>query len=317
MINGARLATVVLVAFALAIASESKADGFQLQCNNTPFSAPNGPRDVDRSCDQFGSEDANPNGPKALQNAVKDNLCRSGTTTTLQQDDFVALQNEAKQRHIPFGATNSGGSHIEHLPQDRSGLASMMTVGNQEIGEGSMVQIVTLIDWPHYADTEKGESVNCQTPGTDNNDIHINLVQTPAPPQPAKNDPDREEKLAERNVALCGSITAEIIPHYRPPAWEVPNLQEVERQHLPVRIAGQLFFDASHRPCTGTTAHDSLRRASLWEIHPVYAIDVCTRGSIQDCPADDGTIWIPLHEWITRNPVTPMDADSAVDAEPE
>jgi hypothetical protein len=28
--------------------------------------------------------------PRPFQNAVKNNLCRSGPTTTLQQDDFVA-----------------------------------------------------------------------------------------------------------------------------------------------------------------------------------------------------------------------------------
>jgi hypothetical protein len=313
-----RLATVFIAASSLAISAESKSDDFQLQCNSTPFAAPNAPTEIDRSCGQFGSEDTDRNGPKAVQNSVKNSLCRSGPTTTLQQEDFVTLQNEAKQRHIPFGASFTGGIRVEHLPQDRSALASMMTVGNQEIGEGSIVQIIAIMDWPHYADTREGESVNCKIPGTDTNDIHINLVQTPAPPQPARNDPDRDQRTADRNAALCGSITAEIIPHFRPPAWEVSNLQEIERQHLPVRIAGQLFFDASHRPCTGTVAHDSLRRASLWEIHPVYSIDVCSRGSIPDCPADDASVWLPLHEWITRNPVNaPVNVDSAIDAEPE
>jgi hypothetical protein len=59
-----------------------------------------------------------------------------------------------------------------------------------------------------------------------------------------------------------------------------------------VRVTGQLFFDGSHSPCAG--GKGSPKRASLWEIHPVYALDVCSGKTIADCPVDDETKWQPL-----------------------
>jgi hypothetical protein len=67
-----------------------------------------------------------------------------------------------------------------------------------------------------------------------------------------------------------------------------------------VRLAGQLFFDASHFPCNGDEPHpgESLKRASLWEIHPVYSIDVCSTRTRVDCPVGDEAAWVPLDEWL-------------------
>jgi hypothetical protein len=66
------------------------------------------------------------------------------------------------------------------------------------------------------------------------------------------------------------------------------------------RCASQasLFFDGSHRPCTRTTPHGSSRRISAWEIHPVYAIEVCINTSLSGCPRTDATKWQPLHKWL-------------------
>jgi hypothetical protein len=36
------------------------------------------------------------------------------------------------------------------------------------------------------------------------------------------------------------------------------------------------------------------KRVSLWEIHPVYAVDVCSGSTIADCPFDDDSKWHPL-----------------------
>jgi hypothetical protein len=48
-----------------------------------------------------------------------------------------------------------------------------------------------------------------------------------------------------------------------------------------MRFTGHLFFDVSHKPCTGTTPHASSRRISAWEIHPVSGIEVCINTSPQ------------------------------------
>ena len=114
---------------------------FQLQCS-IPFAAPSATIDVDQSCNRFGEEVDTSDSPKGVQNSIKNNLCSSGPITTLQQDDFVNLQDLAKQRHIPFGASFVNGERVEHLPDDRSAVTSMTTINGQGIGEGSLVQFV-------------------------------------------------------------------------------------------------------------------------------------------------------------------------------
>lgn len=53
------------------------------------------------------------------------------------------------------------------------------------------------------------------------------------------------------------------------------------------------FFDASHKPCP-----DSPARFSLWEVHPIYAIDVCKKATLEECPADGASVWTPLDRWL-------------------
>jgi len=83
----------------------------------------------------------------------------------------------------------------------------------------------------------------------------------------------------------CSSVTAEIIPHFRPPLWDRFDTNECTSPHvtnpLPVRgqrvrITGQLFFDGSHTPgpCGGLMGPHAFPRRAVWEIHPVYAIEV-------------------------------------------
>jgi hypothetical protein len=146
--------------------------------------------------DQTGDQSAN---PKGVQNSLKNNLCSGGTTTTLRAEDFVALQRTAEQMGVSFGFTGFGADRVEHIPVDRSNLAHLFaTPDNQQIGEGARVQIVALVDFPHYAGKE---SVNCGQPPNESHDIHMNLVQTPAPPRPKPQDPDHDAKLAERNAS--------------------------------------------------------------------------------------------------------------------
>jgi len=106
--------------------------------------------------------------------------------------------------------------------------------------------------------------VNCKLRGKEQNDIHIVLGRT-------------------STADLCDSATAEISPHFRPAAWE--QITETTLRH-PVRIIGQLFFDASHSPCRNGQGPNP-QRISLWEIHPVYAIDVCRSAALAACDAND------------------------------
>jgi hypothetical protein len=129
-------------------------------------------------------------------------------------------------------------------------------------GEGKFVSYVAFIKDAHYSDVAAGEAVNCNIPGDATNDIHIVLLKD----------------LAQDE---CMSTTAEMSPHYRPPDWTPANLLKASAGH-PVRVQGQLFFDGSHTPCSGNSRPNP-KRASLWELHPVYSVEVCTQTTIADC----------------------------------
>jgi hypothetical protein len=66
----------------------------------------------------------------------------------------------------------------------------------------------------------------------------------------------------------------------------------------PIRVRGQLMFDASHSLCKNgsPTAGNPARRAG-WEIHPIYSIDVCKPKSLTSCVVDDDSKWVPLDQW--------------------
>jgi hypothetical protein len=128
----------------------------------------------------------------------------------------------------------------------------------------------------HYSNVSKGESVNCQTPGIENNDIHIVLGQN-------SNSDDE-----------CSSVTAEISPHFRPDVWIPDNLNSNNARLF--RFTGQLFFDAAHRPCVGGTGPNP-KRISLFEIHPAYAVEICTDKN-NSCTVDSDQNWVPLSDFV-------------------
>lgn len=159
------------------------------------------------------------------------------------------------------------------------------------LAEGSIVRLVAYMKEAHTSDCPGGESVNCDKTGFVNNDIHIPLVEKPG---------DDE----------CLSVTAEMSPHFRPAAWsQIDQKTPVSRL---VRITGPLFFDSSHKACTVTadnkiTARESPARLSLWEIHPVYAIEVCTTDAGNDCKVEDGSHWLAYDQWVVRPGVVVTD----------
>ena len=94
----------------------------------------------------------------------------------------------------------------------------------------------------------------------------------------------------------CESLNAEISPHFRPDTWlDIVGLNIHPKR--PLRITGQLFFDASHQPCRPNNRHSPARFTS-WEIHPVYNIEVCQFRSTSSCPLSGTTMWIPFDEWV-------------------
>src|SRR5947209_4668011 len=162
--------------------------------------------------------------------------------------------------------TTSTAAHLKKSIPDRKVL--------EDMGEGKYVSYIAFVKGAHYSDVNAGEAVNCNIPGNDTNDIHIVLVQNP-------NDDE------------CLSTTAEMSPHFRPAAWTPDNIMKASAGH-PIRVRGHLFYDGSHSPCTATSRPNP-KRASLWEVHPVYSFEVCSQQTIAECQGNTAE-WTPLEK---------------------
>lgn len=232
-----------------------------------PFATIAVPHPIDKICPRPGNADP---GPHADQNTAKNNFCAPEAVTDITRQDLLDLQKAAADQKILFGSEAD-------LPPDRSVLGSLQ-VGGKKLGEGMRVRMKAFIIEAHHADVTSGESVNCNQKGSESNDIHIALGDAPT---------DQE----------CSSVTAEISPHSRPASWDKVGQKHVvaDLQKHALRFTGQLFFDAAHHPCPcGTSCSGNPLRASLWEIHPVYAIDVCTGTT---CDVANDADWVSLDEW--------------------
>lgn len=231
---------------------------------------------IDDSCGADGS--SAPQTPQAAQNEAKNNFCAAGPLVDVSFDEFDNLQSAAVAAHITFGSD-------ARIPHDRSALMSLIqSHSGSVIGEGTLVRLAAFVLNPHYSNTSGGETVNCKTSGQEFNDIHIPLVQTP-------------------DADPCSSVTAEMSPHFRPDMWTPDVLDKVAGR--PLRFTGQLFFDASHSPCVDGGRRANPPRHSLFEIHPVYAVEVCGTAVntdksawLKQCESGDNATWVSLETWL-------------------
>jgi hypothetical protein len=255
---------------------------FPDQCNGSPipFSAIEVKRPIDSTCGIKGKSTASQ--PSQLQNQVKNNLCAGASGNAPEEITVQTLVDLQANTHVPSGQGKE--------PTDRSALTAL--------GEGKLVRIKAYLDEAHFADLGSGETVNCNGATTSLNDIHMALLAAP----------DAQE---------CESVSAEILPHYRPDTWNQigndetynsstkkytsnPAVDSRLKAH-PYRITGQLFFDASHQVCPCGTKCSPIR-ASLWEIHPVYGIEVCKAGTT--CDENNDSDWLAFDKWW--NSMTPI-----------
>ena len=242
---------------------------------------------IDKVCGNKGN--SAPGSNSAKQNDIKNRFCLPGAPTTpfeIDFDTFDALQKAAQDKHIPFGRKmlpNSNKS-VEDLPPDRSLLVDLITVNGRKLGEGSLVTLEGFVFKAQHSNTfvfsGKGESCNCNRKNLASNDIHIALSRTKTGAQTAGESSE------------CETVTAEISPHHRSEIYnrfdtnpvdflngnqQKPGQDKLKGNPLPlqaarVRVTGQLFFDGSHSPCRN--GHGGPPRRSIWEIHPVFSIDV-------------------------------------------
>lgn len=273
----------LLTALAVASPPPLVADKFKPDCA-VPFEETPTHRPIDRTCPNDGTFADNDTPEHHEQNRAKNSFCAAGAGGEVQKDPipvtlttFDQLEAKVLEKDIDFGSSTN-------LPKDRSLLRTDMVTNASgvPIAEGSYVVFVGKMLENHATG---GESVNCGLPGVRNYDIHIALV-------------------GQGETNPCKSVTAEIIPHYRPDSWYKTYYKGTydELQAHPWRVKGQMFFDGSHRPCNDPlrSSRDPLRRSS-WEIHPVYSIDICENTTVAGCKADDGSKWTPLDEWMTNH----------------
>jgi hypothetical protein len=99
------------------------------------------------------------------------------------------------------------------------------------------------------------EGTNCRFSKVSETDIHIAIVG--------------EAGDGERD-----SVVVETTPRFLKahPKWTKATLVQYANQDIPVRISGWLMLDPDHR------AHLNKYRHTLWEIHPITAIEVLDSG---------------------------------------
>jgi hypothetical protein len=236
-----------------------------------PFDSIKEHHPIDDSCSADGA--AQPDTPQSAQNDAKNNFCSTDAPVNIDPDVLRQLQQDVSKAGsgVTFGSDGQ-------LPKDRSVLRDLPTKAGP-LSEGTVVRLVAYIMDAHYSNVSGGESVNCKQSGKENNDIHIVLA----------------DSATEKDQ--CNSVTAEMSPHFRPEAWDPTDLNQ-KNAHL-YRFTGQLFFDASHRPCSG--GKGSPKRSSLWEIHPVYALDICMDPG-NNCTVDSDQNWVSFAEEMGQEP---------------
>lgn len=207
-------------------------------------------------------------------NPASDDHCgiEGGSSDRAKQAESTAKNNFCASTDNPETITYQ---HLLDLQKQSADIPKSLDDRREveNLGEGNYVSYVAVIINAHYSDTTGGEAVNCNLSGNAPNDIHIVLMSDP-------NDTDE-----------CHSTTAEMSPHYRPANWTPAKLNALKK---PVRIRGQLFYDNSHVPCS-ETSRPNPKRASLWEIHPVYSLDVCKFTDLDQCRnSNDPADWSPL-----------------------
>jgi hypothetical protein len=236
-----------------------------------PFDAIKQHHPIDDSCSADGA--AAPDTPQSAQNDAKNNFCSTGAPVNIDFDVLHQLQADVAKS----GSGITFGSDAQ-LPKDRSVLRDLPTKAGP-LSEGAVVRLAAFVMDAHYSNLGKGESVNCKQPDKESNDIHIVL---------ANSDKETDE---------CNSVTAEMSPHFRPDVWDPTDLNQ-KNAHM-YRFTGQLFFDGSHRPCSG--GKGSPKRSSLWEIHPVYALEICTDAG-NNCKVDSDENWASFAEQMGVEP---------------
>lgn len=204
------------------------------------------------------------NTPEEIANEIRRraNVLPEGKELSFHQIEI--LQDETDRRHILQGIAMPVRAVLKDFKlQDENAPIT--------IGEGDVVTVKGfLVGTPHISRPAAFDP--CEQFGYENNDYLLNVGEFAG---------DTE----------YDTIVAVMTPHTRNPAWDLERLRRIARTATMVRITGQLFYDSKHR-VNRDPVHElegQPRRLSLWEIHPVSAIEVCRMKQQSDCRSKDAT----------------------------
>jgi hypothetical protein len=225
---------------------------------------------IDNTC---GIKGASTVPSKIAESKAKNNFCAAAPAVNITYDTLKELQDAVGTNDPALG---------NRAKPPRPSHDYTVTAGS--FHEGQLVRLAAFVHLAKYSNTSRrkdgsgGENVNCNRPGKPPNDLHIVLV-------PAQNKVEAE------------SVTAEASPHFRPPEWTDDNLNHFH-DHL-FRFTGQLFLDTSHKACgPGSSKGCAPKRISVWEVHPVYAIEICESTDASTCEANGTDGWESLEEFL-------------------
>jgi hypothetical protein len=210
---------------------------------------------------------------KVAESKAKNNFFAATPAVDITYDTLKELQEAVGTNDPPLG---------NRAKPSRPSHDYAVTAGT--FREGQLVRFAAFVHLAKYSNTSRrgdgsvGENVNCNRPGKPPNDLHIVLVPSP-------------------NKVEAESATAEASPHFRPPEWTDDNLNHFH-EHL-FRFTGQLFLDTSHKACGPSSSKGCTpKRISVWELHPVYAIEICESADASTCEPDGTSGWESLEEFL-------------------
>jgi hypothetical protein len=189
--------------------------------------------------------------------------------------------NKAKNRtDAPSKVVGMTLDDIRQIPQpprwntgsDRSAIRGSGKEGSGVVVSGFLLK----------AKAEGKESCNCGLSHRVDTDVHL-VVVSEMPSSKDKEAMDASERA---------SVTAEITPRVRGSneKWLYRNVNDFEGSYI--RITGLLMLDTQHisqgLQLQGERFHQSLKRATNWEVHPITKIEICSK-SKKDC--DKGKGW--------------------------
>jgi len=222
------------------------------------------------------------------QDRQKNNLCATSPASAITISDLKTLQKAVDAAGVDYGSVHITPPHAGP-PADRSTLFTKLPSGSAKEGD-----LVSFIGYIVEAKPGSSETVNCHCDKQDAIDVHIglsdHLLSLRAVPASASKQ-QKDAIIAANDAKLCTkAIVAEPIPHKRPAALELTAIEPLRDNKKIVNVTGQLFFDASHRPCKGTkVGSGDPARVTVFEIHPVYDIAVCNQSTMTKCKSSSAT----------------------------